>query len=197
MSQNLNIQKASAVFCEEDVILFNQVYQSSRAMVYEYALLLTQCSAHAEDIVQDVFICIWTERDKIPFIGNLKAYLYTITRNKVIDHMRRSQKEQCILKELSWAKENENIFTEDLLQQKEYKKIIDLAIAKLPPRQKLVFSLGKLYKWKRQEIAATMGISPATVRVHMNEAIKSIKFQVNQNSGWEQELSELINYKHL
>jgi RNA polymerase sigma-70 factor (family 1) len=192
MSAAKNIESVNEE-CPE--VLFIDIYGSSKTMVFEYAFLLTQCRSLAEDIVQDVFVCMWMERKKIRTITNLKAYLYTITRNKVIDHMRRSQKEQYILKEIAWKKGEEARSTEEFLDQKEYKKILDTAISNLPPRQKMVFSLAKLYKWKRRKIADTMGISPATVRVHMNEAIKSIKTQVDQNTRWALELSEIINYK--
>lgn len=172
---------------------FNRVYFDYREMIYEYALLLTQCSAHAEDIVQDVFITIWKEKGRLDGIQNLRGYLYTITRNRIIDHMRRSQKEQCILRELYYKRGDSGRFTEELIEQKQYKKIVEDVVTFLTPQQKLVFSLGKLYRWKRQQIAEAMGISPATVRVHMNEAIKSIKKQVTTKTKWGQEISEILN----
>jgi RNA polymerase sigma factor (sigma-70 family) len=88
------IKKNNSIkLCQENISVFDCVYQTSRDMLHSYAYLLTQCTTKAEDIVQDVFISIWLKKEDLPGIKDLQAYLYAITRNKVIDHMRRSQKE--------------------------------------------------------------------------------------------------------
>lgn len=163
-----------------DTCLFAAVYNQYHHVIYEYTYLLTQCSMHAQDIVQDVFIKLWMDRERIGELEHTRAYLYTLARNRVIDQFRRSQKEQCILKELGRQQHTDRYITDGVVAERELRHHMAKAVAQLPPQRKLVYSLGKIHGWKRNQIARVMGISPATVRAHMNEALRFVKNHFRQ-----------------
>ena len=53
------------------------------------ALRLTKSDQYAKDIIQEVFLKLWTQWDRIHEIENMEAWLYRLTENKVVDFLRK------------------------------------------------------------------------------------------------------------
>lgn len=71
----------------------------------------------------------------------------------------------------------------DLLLEKELKRLQDLAILSLSPQQQIVYQLSREEELTYEQIAERLGISKATVKRHMHEAIKNVRDHVARNSG--------------
>jgi RNA polymerase sigma-70 factor (ECF subfamily) len=54
-----------------------------------FAYRVTKCEQLAKDVVQEVFLKLWEHRDQFHQIENIKAWLYRVTENKLIDHLRK------------------------------------------------------------------------------------------------------------
>lgn len=74
-----------------DLRAFHLLYQRYAGRILAYARRLTHDSALAEDIAQEVFTTVWTRACTFrPDRGGVPSWLYTLTRNKLIDHWRRT-----------------------------------------------------------------------------------------------------------
>src|SRR5688500_18000810 len=68
---------------------FEWLYKNYSRKVFDYAFLLTGEAATSEDIVQEVFLMIWFKREKLSAIENFDAWLHTISRNYVVDQIKK------------------------------------------------------------------------------------------------------------
>jgi RNA polymerase sigma-70 factor (ECF subfamily) len=160
---------------EGDKNAFTQIYNNYRNKIYSIAFELTESTTVAEEIVQDVFLKIWVKRGSLHEIEHFRAYLFTITRNYVFTALKRiARKETIEVSAIQDAPLYDND-TEDRVLNKEYTRILQAAIDRLPEQQKQVYNLIKKEGLKREEAAAALHLSPETVKTHLAQAMRSIR----------------------
>jgi RNA polymerase sigma-70 factor, ECF subfamily len=73
-----------------DLDAFHTFYERHAGRVLAYARRISRDAALAEDVTQEVFTAVWTRAGTFqPDRGGTSAWLYTLTRNKLVDHWRR------------------------------------------------------------------------------------------------------------
>jgi len=155
--------------------LFTDIFKEHEYALYTLALRLTKSDQYAKDIIQDVFLKLWECRHSIQSIENIEAWLYRITENKVIDHLRKTAADSR-LKEAVWIALQQILNdTESLISVKEYNLIISKAIDRLPPQRKLIYHMNKEKELSYQEIADELHISRHTVKNQLSTALQSIR----------------------
>src|SRR5713226_8982750 len=71
------------------------LYDRYSRAVYSLALRIAQQSAAAEEIVQDVFLLLWRNAHRFePSRGPLEPWLFTLARNRALDHVRLKREKQ-------------------------------------------------------------------------------------------------------
>jgi RNA polymerase sigma-70 factor, ECF subfamily len=130
----------------------------------------------AEDIVQDVFIKLWKNRENIDFSLPLKPYLNKATANTAISWLEKnkvssSATEISDLKNDPEAPDN----TESRLFEKELQAKIRQSLDKLPPKCKAIFILSRYEGMKYREIAEHLEISVKTVENQMCIALERLR----------------------
>lgn len=154
---------------------FGILFNSYRNKVYGYALAILQEDTAAEEIVQDVFIKLWIKRTGLSTIENFGGFLRITTRNETLNALKKVAIEQ---KNYQIANQNNSDIdsgTENEIQFRETKKLLDSAIEKLPPQQKLIYNLCHIEGLKQKDVADKLNLSPLTVKTHLRDAVKSIK----------------------
>jgi RNA polymerase sigma-70 factor (ECF subfamily) len=74
-----------------DLAAFQRLYQRFAPALLSYARRCCREAVVAEDVVQEVFVTVWQKaRSYQPDRGDVASWLYTIARNKLIDHWRRA-----------------------------------------------------------------------------------------------------------
>ncbi|HEY0668490.1 MAG TPA: RNA polymerase sigma-70 factor [Sphingobacteriaceae bacterium] len=156
-------------------LLFNDLFKTYEYPLYTLALRLSKDDCVAKDIIQEVFLALWGMRAKLDEINNIEAYLFRMTRFKVIKHLRKISADNS-LKESIWRAMKD--LTEDgsaKVEAREFQSVLVSAIEQLPPKRKQVYLLkateGKTYK----DIAEEMNISQHTVKNHLSSAAHSIR----------------------
>ncbi|MFW0718607.1 RNA polymerase sigma factor [Pedobacter sp. N23S346] len=154
---------------------FGVLFNFYRNKVYGYALAILQEDTAAEEIVQDVFIKLWIKRAGLSTIENFGGFLRITTRNETLNALKKVAIEQ---KNYQIANQNNSDIdsgTENEIQFRETKKLLDSAIEKLPPQQKLIYNLCHIEGLKQKDVADKLNLSPLTVKTHLRDAVKSIK----------------------
>ena len=128
----------------------------------------------ARDLAQDVFVEIWKKREQLNISSSLKPYLRRAVINKTLNYIKASRiqfDDPVNLPDQAAAapSEDQNLHAADL------EKTIHAAIANLPERCRMVFTLCRLEKMSHKEIAAQLDISTKTVENQMTRAIKLLK----------------------
>jgi RNA polymerase sigma-70 factor (ECF subfamily) len=67
--------------------IFNQSVLPLKDKLYRLALSIVRNRTEAEDIVQDVFLKIWSKQDEWELIDNMEAYCYRSIKNLSLDRL--------------------------------------------------------------------------------------------------------------
>lgn len=147
---------------------FEALYNRYFAPVYRYVYKVMQDKETAEDLVQNIFIGLWKNVDKL-HIENLRAYLFGAARNQIAKHLRKSKFNLVQLEYIdTWEASR---ITEDYLQEQDTRTAIEAAIGRLPKKCKNAFELSRFGFLTNKEIATKMGISVFTVENHIKKAL--------------------------
>ena len=80
-----------AAIAHGDLEAFHQLYERYAGRVLACARHLCRDAALAEDVTQEVFTAVWTRAGTFrPDRGSAPAWLFTLTRHKLVDHWRRT-----------------------------------------------------------------------------------------------------------
>lgn len=165
-----------------DQLAFANLFHLYRNKVYGYALKILQSESSAQEIVQEVFIKLWLKRDQLSTIENFGGFLRVIVRNDTLNALKKIAVEHKNYSLVHLNKTEVDTGTENSIQYRETKKLLDDAIEKLPPQQKLVYKLCHVDGIKQKEVATQLNISPLTVKVHLREAVKSIRLYLDAHN---------------
>jgi RNA polymerase sigma-70 factor (ECF subfamily) len=159
-----------------DQAAFRRLYMHFYKRLYHFALALVKTRESAEEIVEDVFVRIWQQRENIRAIKNLRVYLYTATKNSSLNFL--SQKARQSITEpfdnIHVELNDPGITPEQILITAEIHQKIQKAVEALPPRCKMVFKLVREDGLKYREIAEILNISINTIDAQMAIAVKRI-----------------------
>lgn len=151
-------------------ILFDRYYKK----LLDYAFTFTGDLQEAEDIVQQTFITLWTNRKKIDAQKSIKSYLYRITYNTYIDTYRKQKHKESFFDEIKERALRDRINDDDEIIEQRILKL-KVVIDSLPDKCKEVLQMNKFQGLKYKEIADQLNISVKTVEAHMNTAFKKIR----------------------
>lgn len=160
---------------------FASIFHHYKDAIYKTAYRLTDSANTAEDVLQEVFLALWMNRTTLPGIQHFPAYLMTMARNHIVHSFKKAGRQQEALNELS-----RQLYPADPdlhLQEQEYNRILELAVAQLPPRQAAVYRMIKEEGLSRLQAAQQLQLSPETVKTHMELAIKKIRAFCLANIG--------------
>lgn len=153
---------------------FSVVFDQYRKKIYSVALHYLKSTDAAEETVQDVFLKIWLKRSGLSSIQKFDAYLFTVARNIILDRLKKKAYENALKKDLS-ANYKYTEDTDTRIKQWQYYRLLDEAVARLPPRQRQIFHLAKKEGKDHKEIAEQLGVSRLTIKKQMARALKSIR----------------------
>ena len=152
---------------------FEQLYVHYRDRIYTTAIRITESEADAEEIVQDVFVKLWSRRKSIASIESLDDYIFIMARNYTFNALKRVVRQKQNL--LHAAKELSVATPEIILEDKDFQRVLNDAVDKLPPQQQTVYKLIKNNGLTKIEVAEKLGISPNTVKTHYDTAIRQVR----------------------
>lgn len=156
-----------------DIATFRKYYDLYYDQLCHFLNFYTQDITVIEDVVQEVYLKLWENRDEIE-IQYIKTYLFHAAKNKVLNHLRDEQNRHYLL---------ENWFNQQK-QEKQGKECYDLeqfttllykAIDQLPEKCREIFLLSRQEKLTYKQIAEKLDISVKTVEAQMGIALKRIR----------------------
>jgi len=161
---------------------FESLFIQYRSKLYAVAFKWTKSAYAAEEIMQDVFISVWTSREQLLSVNDPQAYIYTIMYNKVKRYLKNENNRDRILKLSVWNKKTYSNETEEKVYANDSQKFINNAIAQLSPQKKLIYLLNRQQGKTYDEIAQILHLSRNTVKSHLIKAVKFIRDHVKENA---------------
>lgn len=162
-------------FQQGDAHAFEQIYKLYVPGLIEFAARRLESLSESEDIIQDLFLDLWSKRGKVLINYSLKAYLFAAVRYKVVDHIRRNINRdyyQTLVRSLNTEADNA---TFNNILYKDMNGFLELEIEKLPCRMREVFILSRKRHLSISEIASTLKVSDQTVKNQLTTALKRLR----------------------
>ena len=157
---------------------FKQIFLCYEKRLYYFVFSITKSEYIAEEILQEVFIKIWTNRESIDINRSFESFIFTITRNLTYNYLRDASRREAIRNEL-WSNvvaQQQDVESNVIFE--EYKDIVEDIIQNLPVQKRSIYQLSRQEGKSNSEIAAILGISPKTVRNHLWNTMSTIRSQL-------------------
>mgnify|MGYP006099916425 CR=1 FL=1 len=154
---------------------FRKLYDLYRNDLYRFSLSMVVLKPYAEEIVQDVFLKLWLNRETLKPDLSIKSYLFTITRNDTISFLKKAANNKKMREEIFYKSQKEVYSTERYVREAELEIIKEEALELLTPRRRQIFEMSRNEGKSYEEIAIILGISPNTVRNQMSMALETLR----------------------
>lgn len=156
---------------------YKRLFDAHYVPLVHFAEYLLCNEEEAEDIVQGVFVDLYSDIAGMPVIKNMRAYLFVEVRNRCMNRLKHLQIEdsycQLMMETQSYMADEWDISEDDERLQKVY-----AAIERLPRRTRAIFSRCVIDGLKYKEVAEEMQISINTVNTHMSRAYKFLRAEL-------------------
>lgn len=160
---------------------FDTLYRAYHPSLCAFASSIVQNAAAAEDVVQDVFVTLWTNRKTLATPVTPRAYLYSAVRNRALNHLRRQSLTDAweAREEVESIGSFEHQSAADEVEAQETHNQLQTALNSLSPRSKIAATLRWYEQMSYAEIAEAMGISEKSVENQIARALKALRIQFN------------------
>ena len=165
----------SKELCEE--LHFKEFYLNNLQGASNFAFYKCGDSAKSLDLVQDAFAKIWENCAKIDF-KKAKTYLFTTVNNLFLNTVKHNKVVLEYAKAAPYL-DRDNQSPEYILEEEEFKKKLQHAIADLSDAQREVFLLNRIEGKKYREIAELLGLSQKAVEKRMSAALKLLRERID------------------
>ncbi len=160
---------------------FREFVETYKKRVYGLAYEFTRNHADAEDVSQAVFIKIFQSMETFREGGNLNAWLYRISVNAAIDHLRKRSffpAERVAELPARPAADPGRDAERSLLKEK-----IEGALDRISEREKTVFILRHYHDLSLKEIAEALGLTVGAVKSYLFRSIKKLQRELGAASA--------------
>ena len=157
---------------------FKQVFLLYEKRLYYFVFSITKSEYIAEEILQEVFIKIWTQRSTLDVDRSFESFIFTIARNLTYNYLRDASRRASIRNEFWSNVESQHQQVEADLIFEEYKDIVEDIVLNLPRQKRSIYQLSRKQGKSNSEIAAILGISPKTVKNHLWNTMSTIRSQL-------------------
>jgi len=164
---------------------FRQMVEQYQNLVLNTCLGFVGNRQSAEDLAQDVFIEVYRSIDKFRGDAKLSTWLYRISVNKSLNHIRDHKKHNVVksLERFFYGEKTEVLEVEDYvygtadapLEQQQHARELHQAINALPDNQKIAFTLHKFEDLSYKDIAEVMDLSLSSVESLIHRAKKNLQ----------------------
>ncbi|MEJ2880677.1 RNA polymerase sigma-70 factor [Pedobacter sp. GR22-6] len=161
---------------------FRKVFEHYQANMYTFAQKITRSNSDAEEVVQDIFMKVWFDRNHLLSVENFGAYLNRLVRNHALNLLRHAAVVTKAKAAIELSSSDNDLGTQQALDYKETKELLDNVLNRLPEQQRRVYALCHLEGLKYDEVAAQLNISSDTVHYHMKLALATIRKHFKQHA---------------
>ncbi len=162
---------------------FVSIYQQYHRQLFVIALKYLKDDVLAQDIVQDIFVKLWTFRNNLQEDLSLKGFLVTAVRNLVLNTIRNKKTEIIkflVIRQKAEVSRNDTDLNFTLA---EYEVIAEQGISQLSPAKQAIFRMRMMNGLNNEEVSAQLGISINTVKCQYSQASKFLRDYLKNQVG--------------
>ncbi len=157
-----------------DRLAMGQLYEIYKEAVYRKCVFFTKDHETASDLVQDCFLKLWEERERLQYVEAPANYFQVLCRNLILKFLSRKKNQQLIITNIG-ALQQKSVDPYQQMANKENQQQLTICIEKLTPQRKIVTYLKRHQELSNQEIAHCLGLTTETVKSHYGNALNDLK----------------------
>lgn len=161
---------------------FNLLYENYASSLYSYCLKWTKSQEESEEIVQDVFMKLWLNREQIKNEDTILYLLFKMAKNQLINIYRKNLSSP-IYEEYVEYNNSERFYensADSNINYDEFCNLVEQIKKNLPETQQQIFEYNIFQQKKNQEIADLLGLSEQTVRNQLSLALKVFRKKLKE-----------------
>lgn len=164
---------------KSDQKAFQELFMLIAPQLLSFGYMYTKNKFIAEEIVDDIFLNLWKNRNRISEIKNIKTYLYTGVRNGIFNYFARdNHRKNLDLEQIADTQLQITIDPEQIFVTSEMRDTLETAINLLPSRCRMIFKMIKEDGLKHKEVAQILNLSQKTVENQLTIAIRKIRHEI-------------------
>lgn len=153
---------------------FNQIFRKFYAPLVRFCIRFVADGDIAAEIVQDLFVKLWSNRERLTFNTSFESYMLTSVRNSAITYINK-ERAHAEANMRVYLGESDNTDPSETLQSNNLEESYRQILKVMPEKRREVFLASRFEGLKYAEIAQKMGISQKTVEAQMSAAIKQLR----------------------
>jgi len=163
-----------------DVEQFESLFRSSYISLVQYAKKVIKDHDTAEEIVQDLFVKLWQDKEKIKIKSSLNGYLLRSIHNRCLHFIEHIKVVERHAEDMMYRKPETPEIPLDILHYKELQGIVARILDRLPERCGKIFYMNRFEGLTYSEIAEKLSISVKTVESNMGRALKEFRKELTE-----------------
>ena len=154
---------------------FEEVFLAYFDKVKHLLTGLLRSESDAEELAQDIFVKLWINHTSIDPNKAFNTYLYTITRNTALNHLKHKLVEENYKNSFNSLDEEKSDSSDEILFAKEISLLVEMAVCRMPVQRRKIYQMSRDNGIPNNEIAEELGISKKTVENQLSLALQEIK----------------------
>lgn len=164
---------------------FETLYRNYYARLCNFLYRFVDTRAICEELVQDIFLHIWMNRQTWEPKGTISSYLYKSAKNRALDYLKHLEVENRYLESQNietgkedylWDMASSGVMLEETKAREEMLEMkVEAAIKKLPPKTRIIFKLSREDGLTYREIAQFLDLSDKTIETQMGRALYKLR----------------------
>lgn len=162
-------------------LVYTRLVEKYWQKVLQHALSFVKSYPIAEELTQDVFLQIWQKREKLSEVKSFDNFLFIVSRNLIITHIRKKLVETDSFK----GEKLQEMFLkpDDQYEYKELNTIINEGADLLPEPRRTIFILSRIEGKDADFISEELGLAKRTIRWHLLEALNFLRIYLHKHYG--------------
>lgn len=153
---------------------YDALFREQKDRLYRFALRIMKDPLLAEDVVQEVHVKCWQNKETLESIENPGAWMMRVTKNLCIDKIR-AKRTTTDLDAVAYSVQAHDPVPDKVTETGDLMQILREMLETLPPKQKLVFHLREMEGLQYKEISDILNITGDEVKINLFRARQKIK----------------------
>ena len=141
--------------------------------IFRLAKRLLISTEEAEDATQEVMVKLWTKNETLSELRSMEAMAMTMTKNYCLDQLKSKRAGNLTLVPTNYTDSQASL--QQKLEDVDSWCWVEKIINDLPEQQKIIIQMRDIEQYEFEDIAKTLGMSEATIRVTLSRARKTIR----------------------
>jgi len=163
---------------QQNKVIFDLVFTYYYSGLCAFANQILKDMQASEDLVQDFFVKIWHQADKIQINCSLKSYFFSSIKNRAFDILKHEKIKTQYVNLNDGCQES--VTPDEIWEftQGELEELIEKALQQVPPRAREIFELSRFKGVANDDIARQLNISKRTVEVQISRALQVLRIEL-------------------